>query len=272
MTRTAEDAEVGAVEDVAEEDERYVRKVWEDIKRGAEDLVKEEPLLGGLIYSKILNQRSFEKSLSYLLSSKIGNAQVLSGQWQELIFQAIVENPQIALFAAKDILAIRERDPACTNAVHCYLFYKGFSGLQTQRVSHWLWKRNRKQLAFYMQSLVSEIFGMDLHPAAKFGHGIMIDHATSVVVGETAVIGDNCTLFHGVTLGGTGKERGDRHPKLGNRVVVGSNASILGNVRVGDDCKIGSSAVLVHDVPQGTTIVGTKGKVLKRNSLMRSRL
>jgi len=257
-----------------EEKLEFVRAVWRDITEGAQELVSREPLLGGLIYSKILNQPTFEKSLSYVLSSKIANAQVLAGQWQELMFEAIQKEPVISYSAATDIRACVERDPACPNPTHCFLFYKGFHGLQTQRVSHWLWGHERKPLACYMQSLVSEKFGMDLHPAAMFGRGVMIDHATSIVVGETAVIGDGCTLFHGVTLGGTGKIRGDRHPKLGKRVVVGSNASILGNVKVADDCKIGSSAVLVHDVPRGTTIVGTKGKVLsgKYGSALRSRL
>jgi len=257
-----------------EEKLEFVRAVWRDITEGAQELVSREPLLGGLIYSKILNQQTFEKSLSYVLSSKIANAQVLAGQWQELMFEAIQKEPVISYSAATDIRACVERDPACPNPTHCFLFYKGFHGLQTQRVSHWLWGHERKPLACYMQSLVSEKFGMDLHPAAMFGRGVMIDHATSIVVGETAVIGDGCTLFHGVTLGGTGKIRGDRHPKLGKRVVVGSNASILGNVKVADDCKIGSSAVLVHDVPRGTTIVGTKGKVLsgKYGSALRSRL
>lgn len=257
-----------------EEKREFVDTLWNDIKDGARELVSQEPLLGGLIYSKILNQPTFEKSLSYVLSSKIANAQVLAGQWQELMFEAMQKEPVISYCAATDIRACVERDPACPNPTHCFLFYKGFHGLQTQRVSHWLWGHGRKPLACYMQSLVSETFGMDLHPAAMFGRGVMIDHATSIVVGETAVIGDGCTLFHGVTLGGTGKTRGDRHPKLGKRVVVGSNASILGNVKVADDCKIGSSAVLVHDVPRGTTIVGTKGKVLsgKYGSALRSRL
>ena len=254
-----------------EEKREFVDTLWNDIKDGARELVSQEPLLGGLIYSKILNQPTFEKSLSYVLSSKIANAQVLAGQWQELMFEAIQKEPVISYCALR---YSRGNGPACPNPTHCFLIYKGFHGLQTQRVSHWLWGHGRKPLACYMQSLVSETFGMDLHPAAMFGRGVMIDHATSIVVGETAVIGDGCTLFHGVTLGGTGKTRGDRHPKLGKRVVVGSNASILGNVKVADDCKIGSSAVLVHDVPPGTTIVGTKGKVLsgKYGSALRSRL
>ena len=188
-----------------------------------------EPMLGGFLYSKILNQPTFERSLASLLATKLANSTILASQWNDLIIDAITSSADeektnkwkkvapgsgsIADAARADLEAIKLRDPACPSYVHAFLFYKGFQGLQAQRVSHWLWGHGRTVIACTVQSNISETFGMDLHPAAKFGRGIMIDHATGIVVGETAEVGDDCSLFHGVTLGGTGKAAGDRHPK-----------------------------------------------------------
>ena len=197
--------------------------------QGAQELAIKEPLLGGFLYSKILNQPTFERSLAFLLATKLATSTILASQWNDLIIDAITTSAEeeqnkspgagsIAAAARADLEAIKYRDPACPSYVHAFLFYKGFQGLQAQRVSHWLWGHKRKVLACMVQSSISETFGMDLHPGAKFGRGIMIDHATGIVVGETAVVDDDCSLFHGVTLGGTGKEAGDRHPKLQKRV------------------------------------------------------
>jgi serine O-acetyltransferase len=253
--------------------------IWESLRAGAQALVDKEPLMGGFVYATILNQPSFERALGFLLASKIANTTILAGQWNDLFMDALNGTNEeshreyrgpgtgsIGDAARADLKAIMERDPACPSYTHAFCFFKGFQGLQAQRVSHWLWGHKRKILACKVQSLISEVFGMDLHPAARFGRGVMIDHGHGVVVGETAVVDDDCTLLHGVTLGGTGKVRGDRHPKLGKRVVVGSNASVLGNVKVGDDCKIGAGAALIHDLPPRTTIVGHKGRVVTKKA------
>ena len=254
-------------------------EIWASLRAGAQALVDKEPLMGGFVYATILNQPTFERALAFLLASKIANATILQGQWNDLIVDAMNATNAVGSreyagpgtgsigdAAREDLKAIVERDPACPSYTHAFCFFKGFQGLQAQRVSHWLWGHHRKVLACKMQSLVSEVFGMDLHPAAKFGRGIMIDHGHGVVVGETAVVDDGCTLLHGVTLGGTGKVRGDRHPKLGKRVVVGSNASVLGNINVGHDCKIGAGAALMHDLPPNTTVVGHKGRVVTKKA------
>jgi len=257
-------------------------QIWSSLRAGAQALVDKEPLMGGFIYATILNQPSFERALGFLLASKLASATIMAGQWNDLIMDAINETNgggngkdeckgpgtgSIAAAARRDLEAIVERDPACPSFTHAFCFFKGFQGLQAQRVSHWLWGHGRKILACKIQSLISEVYGMDLHPAARFGRGIMIDHGHGVVVGETAVVDDDCTLLHGVTLGGTGKIRGDRHPKLGKRVVVGSYASILGNIHIGHDSKIGSGATLMHDLPPWTTVVGHKGRVVTKKKI-----
>ena len=260
--------------------------------QGAEELVKQEPLLGGFVFSTILNQPNFERSLAFLLASKLATDTILTTQWNDLVIDAITSTKEeeeetatrtssgsgggggdehkgplpgtgsIADAARADLRAIKSRDPACPSFCHAFLFFKGFQGLQAQRVSHWLWSGGRTVIASSIQSVVSCAFGMDLHPAAKFGRGIMIDHGTGVVVGETAVVEDDCSLFHGVTLGGTGKIGGDRHPKIQKRVVLGAYASVLGNITIGHDSKIGASASILHDLPPRSVVVGHKGIVI----------
>lgn len=241
-------------------------------------------MLGGFVYSTILNQPTFERSLAFILASKLASDTILASQWNDLIIDALTSTAEeeaksssnkghdlppgtvsITDAARADLRAINHRDPACPNYTHAFLFFKGFQGLQLQRVSHWLWSRGRTVIASSVQSIISETFGMDLHPAAKFGRGIMIDHGTGVVVGETAVVEDDCSLFHGVTLGGTGKVGGDRHPKIGKRVVMGAYSSVLGNITIGHDSKIGASASILHDLPPRSVVVGHKGIVIYKS-------
>lgn len=233
------------------------------------------------MFSTVLNQPTFERSLAFLLAGKLATDTIMATQWNDLIIDALTSTGEedarsgsgerygpapgmgsIANAALADLEAIKHRDPACPNFTHAFLFFKGFQGLQAQRVSHWLWRKGRTVIASSMQSIISTKFGMDLHPAAKFGRGIMMDHGTGVVVGETAVVEDDCTLFHGVTLGGTGKVAGDRHPKIGKRVVMGAYCSVLGNIKIGHDSKIGASAAILHDLPPRSVVVGHKGIVI----------
>lgn len=254
--------------------------LWESLREGARELALREPLMKTFVHANILNQPTFERSLASLLSLKLETSTILASQWNDLVIDALTTSAEeeevavrkkhppspgtgsIALACRADLLAIKHRDPACPSFVHAFLFYKGFQGLAAQRVSHWLWGHGRKVLACLVQSSISETFGMDLHPGAKFGRGIMIDHATGIVVGETAVVDDDCSLFHGVTLGGTGKHAGDRHPTLGKRVTVGAHASVLGAITIGADSKIGASAAILHDLPPRSVVVGHKGIIV----------
>lgn len=161
-----------------------------------------------------------------------------------------------------DIRAITERDPAATRFSEPLLYFKGFHALQTHRVAHWLWSEGRRELALFLQSRASEVFGVDIHPAARIGKGILVDHATGVVVGETAVVEDNVSILHEVTLGGTGKDCGDRHPKVRHGVLIGAGAKILGNVEVGEGAKIGAGSVVLEDVPAHATVAGVPAKVV----------
>ena len=161
--------------------------------------------------------------------------------------------------------AIYERDPACDEYSLPLLYFKGFHAVQAHRINHWLYQNGRKTLAYFLQNRMSEVFGVDIHPAARFGHGLMLDHATGFVAGETAVLGNNISILHGVTLGGSGKESGDRHPKIGNGVMIGANASILGNIRIGENAKIGAGSVVVADVPSSITVVGVPAKPVGRS-------
>eukprot|EP00270_Netrium_digitus_P015951 TRINITY_DN5649_c0_g1_i1.p1 TRINITY_DN5649_c0_g1~~TRINITY_DN5649_c0_g1_i1.p1 ORF type:complete len:395 (+),score=95.81 TRINITY_DN5649_c0_g1_i1:276-1460(+) len=229
-------------------------------------------ILGEFFLRSINSWTSLEEALAFVLSGKLqavgtaGSAdswrRLLLSIWQES--ECVVDGFHILDLAAYDLSVIQERDPACPGFAHAMLFFKGFQGLQLHRISHVLWMRGQRTMAYLLQSAISQIFSMDLHPAACVGRGVMIDHATGIVIGETAVVGSGCTLLHGVTLGGTGKQRGDRHPKLGSNVLVGAGASILGNVRIGDGAKIGAAALVLKDIPPHATAVGSPAKVIGR--------
>ena len=183
----------------------------------------------------------------------------------ELYLHALGKEPSIGEAVRADITAYYERDPACDQYCLPLLYFKGYHAIQAHRINHCLWKEGRKTLAYFLQNRASEVFGVDIHPAARFGQGIMIDHGTGVVIGETAVLGNDISIFHGVTLGGSGKEGGDRHPKIGDGVMIGANASILGNIRIGTNAKIGAGSVVVADVPSSITVVGVPAKPVGRS-------
>ncbi|KAI5081203.1 hypothetical protein GOP47_0004386 [Adiantum capillus-veneris] len=253
--------------------------LWNDIRQDAEEMCEEErgsllgveasELLLGIVKSSVLDQGSLEEALSAHLASKLSSDSAPSHRWYAILLKAFTQGTSpsgnnIRDLMRQDLTAIKERDPACPSSGHAFLYFKGFHGIQVYRAAHWLWWKGLKSLASALQSRSSEVFGMDIHPAAQLGSGIMIDHATGVVIGETAVVGNGCTLLHGVTLGGNGKQQGDRHPKLGYNVLVGASASILGNVKVGDGAKIGASAVVLNDIPDFATAVGCPAKIIGR--------
>ncbi|SFR41520.1 serine O-acetyltransferase [Yoonia tamlensis] len=241
---------------------REVDPVWRRIRTEAEDAIKAEPLIGGMIHACILHHNSFEGALAYRLSMKLASAEMSEQIVREIADAAYAEDSSLCAAARADIVAIVDRDPACQRFLQPLMYFKGFQAVQAYRLGHWLWQQGRRDLAYFVQMRVSEIFGVDIHPAARIGQGIMIDHAHSIVVGETAVIGDNVSMLHSVTLGGTGKEDDDRHPKIGNGVLIGAGAKVLGNITVGHCSRIAAGSVVLEDVPPMKTVAGVPARIV----------
>ena len=236
--------------------------IWAKIREEVEYQAKKEPLLTSFLHTTVLKHSSLEDTLSLHLAHKLDNPTLPSMLLREIIGDALKGDPGIGEAIRADLSAFCDRDPACDRYSLPLLYLKGFMGLQCYRIAHWLWEQKRTELALYIQGRVSEVFGMDIHPAARIGKGIMIDHATSVVVGETAVISDNVSMLHEVTLGGTGKDTGDRHPKVMCGVLLGAGAKVLGNVTIGQGAKIGAGSVVLTDVPAHQTFAGIPAKAM----------
>ena len=239
-----------------------VDPVWSRVCDEAVEAIKAEPLLGGLIHSSLLHHARMEQALAYRFSLKLASGEMSEQILREIADEAYAVDPELAQSARADLMAVFERDPACHRFLQPILFFKGFQAVQAYRVGHWLWKTGRRDLAYFVQMRVSEVFGVDIHPAAVVGRGIMIDHAHSIVIGETAVVGDNVSMLHSVTLGGTGKEDGDRHPKIGDGVMIGAGAKVLGNIHVGHCSRIAAGSVVLADVPHNTTVAGVPARVV----------
>ena len=236
--------------------------LWSSILQEAEQAARDEPLLASFLHMTVLRHGTLEDVLAFHLSSKLASPVMDARALLELFREAYAADSGIIEAARADITACFERDPACDSYSTPLLYFKGFHAIQSQRITHWLWQQGRKTLAYFLQNRISEVMGADIHPAARIGHGVMLDHGTGVVVGETAVIGNNVSMLHGVTLGGSGKDRGDRHPKIGDGVMLGAGASVLGNIRVGECAKVGAGSVVLDDVPAHTTVVGVPAKVV----------
>ncbi|KAL5987948.1 Diamine acetyltransferase 1 [Asimina triloba] len=236
--------------------------LWLKICDEARSDADHEPILRNYYHSAILCHNSLESALAHHLANKISNSNLPTSVLQEVFSSVFAGDGDIRAAVADDLRAAKERDPACISLVHCLLHFKGFLACQSHRVSHKLWNSGRKALALLLQSRASEAFAVDIHPGAKIGRGILLDHATGVVIGETAVVGDNVSILHSVTLGGTGKASGDRHPKIGNGVLIGAGTQILGNVRIGEGAKIGAGSVVLKDVPPRTTAVGSPARLV----------
>lgn len=250
-------------------DSKFVSSVWDQLHAEASAAIQREPLLTPLVQEAILQHNSFSESLRFRLATKLGGRLVHSNDWLKVFEEAGDKGRQdarLARDACYDLIAVLKRDPACDSILTGFLYFKGYKALQSYRFSHLLWKAGRRELAHLLQSRISEVFAVDIHPAASIGRGVMLDHATGLVIGETAIVGDDCSFLHGVTLGGTGKVSGDRHPKIGNNVVIGCNASILGNITIGDNCKIGSGTIVVKSLAPGTTAVGNVARIIEPKS------
>jgi len=239
-----------------------VDPVWNRICAEGFEAINAEPLLGGLIHSSLLHHPSFERALAYRFSLKLASAEMSEQILREIADEAYETDADLSQASRADLVAVNDRDPACDRYLQPILFFKGFQALQAYRVGHWLWRQGRKDMAYFVQMRISEAFGVDIHPAARLGRGIMIDHAHSIVIGETAVVGDNVSMLHSVTLGGTGKEHGDRHPKIGNGVMIGAGAKVLGNIHVGRCSRIAAGSVVLQDVPPCKTVAGVPARVV----------
>lgn len=236
--------------------------IWMSIRQEAECVAETEPLMASLVHSGILHHSSLEKALAFRIAQKLCSPEMSDLILREIADEAYSSEGELGLAARADILAVYERDPACHRYLQPLLFFKGFQALQCFRIAHWLWLHDRPDMAYFIQMRTSEAFGIDIHPGATVGKGIMIDHAHSIVIGETAEVGDNVSMLHSVTLGGTGKEDGDRHPKIGRGVLIGAGAAVLGNITVGNCSRIAAGSVVLEAVPPCKTVAGVPAKVV----------
>lgn len=235
---------------------------WTRLRLEAEAMIRQEPALTSFVIAAILNQPSLEAAVAYRVASRLGHQAVPADLVAQTFAEAVEDEPAIAEALRADLNAVADRDPACTRLVEPMLYFKGFHAIQTHRLAHWLWRHERTDFALYLQSRSSEVFQTDIHPAARIGRGIFLDHATGLVVGSTAVIEDNVSMLQGVTLGGTGKERGDRHPKIRQGVLIGAGAKILGNIEIGRCARVASGSVVLKPVPCNTTVAGVPARVV----------
>lgn len=241
---------------------QVIDPVWDRVTAEAEAAIKAEPLMGGLVHACILHHKNLERALSYRIAAKLHSNEMSQVILRDIADEAYQNEPKLVEAARADLMAVIERDPACHRLLQPILYFKGFQAMQAYRVGHWLWTQDRKDLAYFLQMRASEIYGIDIHPGARIGKGIMIDHAHSIVIGETAVVGDNVSMLHSVTLGGTGKDDEDRHPKIGNEVLIGAGAKVLGNITIGCCSRIAAGSVVLEDVPPATTVAGVPAKVV----------
>jgi serine O-acetyltransferase len=242
---------------------KTVSELWQLMLAEAKTQALNEPVLTGFYHSNILNHTSLAAALAFFIASKLGADALPVRQIQSVFNEAMAQQPTIVESACKDIEACYERDPACDQYSMPLLYFKGYHALQAYRVSHWLWTQQRYDLALFLQNRISMEFDVDIHPAAQLGCGIMIDHATAVVVGETAVIGNNVSLLHAVTLGGSGRGD-DRHPKIADGVLIGAAAKLLGNISIGEGAKIAAGSLVLEDVAAHTTVAGVPSRVIGR--------
>jgi serine O-acetyltransferase len=230
-------------------------ETWNKLREEASVIASKERILSKILTEYVLERESFEDALSWRLSTRLAKGSVPANDLKELLLSSFTNSGEI-------LQQVEERDPACHDYISPFLYFKGFQALCAYRASNYLWSEDRKDIALYLQSLISIVYSVDIHPAAKIGKGILLDHATGFVAGETTVIDDNVSILHEVTLGGTGKEGGDRHPKIRSGVLIGAGAKILGNVEVGEGARVGASSVVLTDVPPNVSVAGVPSRVL----------
>jgi|TARA_B110000438_G_scaffold299995_1_gene351352 serine O-acetyltransferase len=237
-----------------------IEGVWQLIRKETKKRAEAEPVLASFFHSTILEHNSFSSALADQLANDLANISVQPMMLRSMVKEAFNSSSGILQGTVNDLMAVKDRDPACKYFSEPFIFFKGFKALQSHRVANWLWKNERHTLAHFIQSRASEIYGVDIHPAATIGEGVMIDHGTGVVIGETTVIEDDVSIFQGVTLGGTGKQVGDRHPKVRKGVLLSASSTILGNVEIGKNAKVAAGSVVLSDVKEHTTVAGVPAK------------
>lgn len=236
--------------------------VWSRLRQEAQRAIDTEPTLAGFLLSTILNQPSLGAAIAHRVAARLGHPVLPADLIAQAFGDAFSTSPDLVDAVRADMVAVVDRDPACNRFIEPVLYFKGFHALQTHRLAHWLWTQGRTDLALYLQSRSSEVFQTDIHPAARIGRGVFLDHATGLVVGSTAVVGDNVSMLQGVTLGGTGKEKGDRHPKIRSGVLIGAGAKILGNIEVGECARVAAGSVVLAPVPRNSTVAGVPARVV----------
>lgn len=243
-----------------------VDPVWGRIRQEAEEVARGEPELASFIYSSILHHDTLEAAIVHRIAERLDHADVSGELIRQAYAEALKDEPSLGDMFRADIVAVVDRDPAATRGLDPVLYFKGFHAIVTHRLAHWLWGKGRRDFAYYLQSRSSAVFQTDIHPAVRIGRGIFLDHATGLVVGETAVIDDDVSILQGVTLGGTGKETGDRHPKIRRGVLIGAGAEVLGNIEVGPCARVAAGSVVLKPVPANTTVAGVPAKVIGETS------
>lgn len=241
---------------------KSIDPVWEAVRSGARQIVAAEASLANMVISAILNHDTFEQALAHRLAARLHHDDVSADLIRQAFAETLADAPEVAQTARVDLAATLERDPACHRAVEPLLFFKGYQAIQTHRFAHAMFKLGRRDFALYLQSRSSQVFQVDINPAVPMGKGIMLDHGTGLVIGETATVGDNVSMLQNVTLGGTGKSDQDRHPKIGNGVLIGAGAKVLGNIIIGDCSRIGAGSVVLKEVPPRVTVAGVPAKVI----------
>jgi serine O-acetyltransferase len=239
-----------------------VDPVWSRIREEADEIVRREPTLASFVVGTVVNHDTLESAVVHRIAARLHHAAVPSELIAQTYMDVIHHDPALAEAFRADIMAVADRDPACSRFIEPVLYFKGFHAIQTHRLAHALWDAGRKDLALYLQSRSSEVFQTDIHPAARLGRGLFLDHATGLVVGATAVVEDNVSLLQDVTLGGTGKEHGDRHPKVRQGVLIGAGAKILGNIEIGQCARVAAGSVVLKSVPRNTTVAGVPAQVV----------
>lgn len=240
----------------------HLDPIWAAVRAEAEDVMASERALGGFIYATVLSHDRLEEAICHRLAQRLNHADVDAGLIGQTFSDVLAGDATLGKAFRADLAAVFDRDPACHRYIEPLLYFKGFHALVTHRFSHTLWKQGRRDFALYLQSQASRIFAVDIHPATKIGMGIMLDHGTGIVIGETAVVGDNCSILQNVTLGGNGKETGDRHPKIGDNVLLAAGAKVLGNIRIGNCSKVAAGSVVLKDVPANKTVAGVPAKIV----------
>lgn len=243
--------------------------IWSRMRQEASAALNEEPLLAGVLQSTIIDQPDLGNAFAYRLAHRLGGGDLSRLAVRDIFMSALRARPSLRSAFTDDLTAIYERDPTCRRFLDPFLYYKGLAALEAYRVAHWLWNDGRTTLALNFQSRISEVFQADIHPAARIGSGVFIDHATAVVIGETAVVADDVSILQSVTLGGNGKDRGDRHPKIGRGVLLSVGAKVLGNIKVGDGARVAAAAVVLHDVPPFSTVAGVPARVIGHSTTQR---